>query len=641
MYARKNNRPRNRQAPDIKIPAPVAGWVSNRNISMPSGDNGQFAQGALILDNFIPRATSVYLRRGKLLYATLGVQSQVAVSLFSYNVGANKKLFSSTDTDIYDITNVEFPNNALIVDDDGNYISDGNGNRFGWSSTVGLQSVGGYSGGDWSVVQFGTTGGTYLIGVNGTNVGFIYDGTEFYPYTDGGSWRMAYDNLVQPFTDGELIVGSLSGAQAVVWKNTYDPLTGEGMMILTNVSGTFQDDEDILGSIDGEASVMGVAELAAPGITFGDGNVGTQNMSFVWVYRNRLYFAENGSMNAWYLPVDSIGGSATVLPLNGIFDRGGYLLFGQDWSLSSGGDGGLSEQCVFMSSEGQAAIFQGLGPDDVATWRKQGLYRVGKPLGKNAFFRGAGDLAIATTVGLVPLSRAIELDFTALTQASISWPITDAWQAAVAERGDAGWIVKVWPEMKLAFISPPLAGLTPVIFVTNTETGTWTRFTGWDARSMEVFNGKLYFGSSDGGVFEANRTGSDDGEIYTGKILPLYDDLNAPGSLKIPKLGRYTVRASARIRGRTSFMHDYREELPPAPASENLPPNLSLWGQGIWGTSKWVAGGERLLNNDWVSLGGGGYAITLGYQVSSQAIQPLDVEIVEATLIYEQADIVS
>src|SRR3546814_4670166 len=118
-------------------------------------------------------------------------------------------------------------------------------------------------------------------------------------------------------------------------------------------------------------------------------------MSFVWVYKNRLYFVQKDTMDAWYLAADAVGGAATKYPMAGIFGLGGSLLFGQRWSLSSGGDGGLSEQNAFVSTEGEVAIFQGLSPEDTQTWGEVGLYRVGRPLGQNAFNRGAGDLAIA------------------------------------------------------------------------------------------------------------------------------------------------------------------------------------------------------------------------------------------------------
>src|SRR3546814_19230905 len=98
-------------------------------------------------------------------------------------------------------------------------------------------------------------------------------------------------------------------------------------------------------------------------------------MSFVWVYKNRLYFVQKDTMDAWYLAADAVGGAATKYPMAGIFGLGGSLLFGQRWSLSSGGDGGLSEQNAFVSTEGEVAIFQGLSPEDNQTWGEVGLYR--------------------------------------------------------------------------------------------------------------------------------------------------------------------------------------------------------------------------------------------------------------------------
>src|SRR3546814_13466317 len=75
-------------------------------------------------------------------------------------------------------------------------------------------------------------------------------------------------------------------------------------------------------------------------------------------------------------------------------------------------------------------------------------------------------------------------------------------------------------------------------------TGAWARFTGWDVRCMEVFEGRLLFGSPNGGVFLANETGSDDGQPYTGAAIPLFDDFGAPGARKVPKveIGRASCR---------------------------------------------------------------------------------------------------
>src|SRR3546814_20122869 len=92
------------------------------------------------------------------------------------------------------------------------------------------------------------------------------------------------------------------------------------------------------------------------------------DMSFVWVYKHRLYFVQKDTMDAWYLAADAVGGAATKYPMAGIFGIGGSLLFGPGWSLSSGGAGGLSEQTAFFSTEGEVALLQGLSPADTNNW---------------------------------------------------------------------------------------------------------------------------------------------------------------------------------------------------------------------------------------------------------------------------------
>src|SRR3546814_4932486 len=111
-------------------------------------------------------------------------------------------------------------------------------------------------------------------------------------------------------------------------------------------------------------------------------------MSYVWVYKSRLWFAQKDSMTAWYMDnADSIGGTAEPFPLGGVFGLGGSLLFGSAWSIDSSSDSGLSEQNIFVSTEGEVAVYQGSDPGEAATWSKVGVYRIGKPLGARAHFR--------------------------------------------------------------------------------------------------------------------------------------------------------------------------------------------------------------------------------------------------------------
>lgn len=628
MYARRQTRPKPRTSQVKRWAAPTAGWVANRALADPSSIEGQ---GAAVLDNFFPRSTSVALRRGELRFATLPEEELPVLALFSYRNGPNERLFGANEESIYDITTGLIPDDMSLVTQDNDLLGDDLGNSFGLLSTAGLPVSTGYTGGEWIVTQFATTGGVYLIGVNGKDTGFIYDGTTFFPYLQGGVIKLSYDTQTTPFTVGSTVTGGTSGATGKVW------LVDAAYLYLTNVTGTFVDNEALTGG-GGAALVNGAPTVAVPGP-----NLDTSKMAFVWTYKNRLFFAEANTMNAYYLTApDAVGGPTDVFPLAGVFTQGGTLLFGAAWSMDSSGDGGLSEQCIFVSDLGEVAVYQGIDPSEADSWSKVGLYKIGPPLGRRAFIRGGGDLAIATTVGLVPLSKAISLDVTALNVATVSYKIADAWADAVTLRGALEWQCEVWPDAKMAMVSPPdiVGAPEPVIFVSNTETGAWARFTGWYALCMEVFQGKLYFGSSEGKVFLANVGGNDDGNTYSGAVVPLFEDFGVPSAAKVAKIARARVRATTTIRDSIDTRTDFNMSLPVAPDATPLPV-ANVWDSGVWNNSVWGAGLPTTLNQDWRSASDIGYSLSVCYQLTSGSIAPLDAELIDMELHYTQAEFVS
>lgn len=619
-----------------KFDAPIAGWISNRNLASPSAE-GQ-AQGAAVLDNFFPTATTAILRRGKDLYAQLGDGTKDVTSIFSYLNGLNRKLFASTEDTIYDITNIITPYNYQLVTDLGDALVTDTGDHFGESSTFGLNIFNNTLGGNWIVTQFATTGGVYLVGVNGESDGFLYDGTNFYPYVAGGVFTLPYDTGTLAFTPGAVVTGGTSGATGTIY--AVNGTVAAGNLILTGVTGTFQNNEALTGG-GGSALANGTTSIVAPGITI-PGGLTTADMSFVWVYQKRLWFIEKDSLNSWYMDnADSVGGALVKYPLSGIMTQGGHLVWGQPWSLDTSAQGGLSDQQAICSSEGEVAIFQGLWPAD-PNWTQVGVYKVGKPMGNRAFFKGGGDIAIAASVGLQPLSKAITLDITALSQASISYNIQDAWQTAVDSRGMEGWQCKLWPDRKMAIISPPspIGKVDPVLFVTNTETGAWCRFTNWDARAMEVFQGDLYFGGPNGEIYIANVTGSDYGQTYTGIYMPLFDDLGTPANRKIPKVGRGVARAQTELEYSLRFRSDFDIDVGSHPTASS-PPGANQWGSAIWGVAVWGAENPNVITDKWKSLGGQGYATSLAYQVTSGDTVPLDVEIIRLEMSFTTAELIT
>lgn len=637
---RAPSRPKPRRSELATYSAPVAGWISNRNLALPKSG----PQGAQVLENFFPTAQGAVLRRGSASYAELAGES--VKSLFKYVNSSVERLFGATEDAIYDITAPLSPENVALITDAGEPLETDEGDTIGTNSTDGLDVMTGLTGGDWSVVQFATSGGVYLVGVNGSDPGFVFDGDAFYPQVKGGVYLLAYDEGTGAFTVGETVTGASSGATGKIYKIVPadpDNPEAEGVLWLTDVAGgPFTDDEAISDGESGSAKANG-AEAEVPGtdVSFKDDpGLTTADLAYVWAYKQRLYFIEKGSLNVWYLDVDQVAGELTALPLGGVFPLGGSLVFGQTWSLDSGEQGGLSEQCIFVSSEGEVAVYQGLSPEDTDTWGKTGIYRIGTPLGPRAWMRAGGDIIISTTIGKIPLSQAIRRDIAALAPVAVSYPIEEAWREAVETRGK-GWQCHLWPEGQMVVVAPPSGtDVEPRVFAANAQTGAWATFTGWDVHCWCTFRGNLYFGSTGGMVIQAYVTGSDRGVPYTGRYLPLFDDQGNPASLKIAEIARHTVRAVVELNETVSAHFDFDTDLPPAPSSVMVPVG-SQWGNAVWGDFTWGARLGTVLNHRWHSVGGTGYAIAPALQITSGSVAPLDAEIIRSEVTYQAAAIVT
>lgn len=844
---------RPRKAQVTMLPAPTGGLVSNRNLAVARGP--ELPPGAAVLENWFPTATGAITRRGMRRWATLG--DDPVKAMFTYVSGAQKQMFAADDNAIYNVTSIPSPYSWILsTDNEEEAISP----DVPGEVALGEQSVQGFdvftdtTSGDWVVVQFGTAGGNFLMGVNGVDQGFIYDGTTFYPnvaggvyglnfdaeagaftvgetvtggtsaataeilkvisdgstgtlwikdivevpevreitysggvgsftvsgtltgtesgatatidadaagtltlsdvsgsfdngevITDGGAattasaeiatrWEMEIKTVVQAFVVDETITGGTSGATAIVlevdgttlilrnldgtftanealtgsaggdaevdtaeaattWVMTFEDLLADftaadtllgatsaatatistvsvgsegGSFVLTGLTGNFvsgeiitdgasatstsvdtyvsggafQDDETITDGDTGSATADGGATLLSVGVSFPDGvDLDTSDLSYVWVYKNRIYFIQNDSLDAWYLPVDQVGGELTKFPLGGVFPRGGVLLWGQAWSLDNSGSGGLSEQCVFTTTEGEVAAYQGLSPDPGQDWTKVGAYRVGRPMGKKGFIRAGGDLVIATTVGFISLAAASRKDYAALGQNAVSYPIEDDWVLSQQLRGQEDWRCQVWAEGQMTLVAPPTPeGQSPIVYVVNTNTGKWATFTGWDITAMTQFQGGIYFGSSDGAVRQGWIGGSDEDAPYVCRSLPLFDSMNAPASLKLLKMGRVVTRAAYAAKIQLSGQSNFVVNFPAAP-SQSAIPGGNEWDNGVWGESVWDATRASIITGDWVSLGNYGHDVSIGVQVTSGATVPLDVELIRIDVTYSTGDV--
>lgn len=363
-------------------------------------------------------------------------------------------------------------------------------------------------------------------------------------------------------------------------------------------------------------------------------------LNFVWAYKQRLFFIANDSLDAWYLPVDQVGGELTKLPLGGIFGKGGRLLFGASWSLDAGNQGGLSEQCIFVTSEGEVAVFQGENPSSASDWSKVGVYQIGRPRGNKAWVRDGGDIIIATSIGYVRLSQAISRELAALGPTAVSYPIETAWNRAVELRSEP-WACEIWASKQMAVVALPTpSGGNPEMFIANVRTGAWARRLNWDASCVIIFRERMFYGTPQGTVVEASITGLDQGAAYTGTCVPLFNDLGTPASFKVTELVRAVGITPVPAGVQVSMQVDYVINLPPAPAALPVPEG-SQWGNATWGAFNWGDSSTPKPQQQWETRSGYGYAFAPAVQITSGSVVPLDYQLVRIEATYQTSEIVT
>ena len=465
-------------------------------------------------------------------------------------------------------------------------------------------------GGSRTHATINSTGVISMMAYNPTGAQklFACDVTSIYEITT------VADPLVPPTPD---VTGQTSGYYS------YVNFVTAGGAFLTAVNGT---DDALLynGTIWGSAAITGVA---------------TDTLSHVWVYRNREMFVQDSSLSAWYLPVNSIGGAALEIALYGIFKKGGKLLFGSTWSL--GQTTGLEDNCVFVTDQGEAAIYSG-DPDD-ATWTLVGVYDLSTPLGKRGTMRAGGDLVIATEEGMVPISSAVSKDAAVLSLAAISRNIEPDWRAAALARNSLPWEIVKWPEQRYAVVSLPITadGQDSICFVVNTETGAWCKYTGWNTQCLELLDGQLYFGTKAGTIKLAEVGGSDDGMpiyyTYVGNPDPITKNI---AGIKNMHQARVTFRSATSFNAQVTFATNYSVTIP-APPNAAADAASNEWDSGLWDVALWDQPSPAAsIGTKWISIGRSGYVFQPIVQITGALSQLPRTELVQIDAMLESGGVV-
>lgn len=412
-----------------------------------------------------------------------------------------------------------------------------------------------------------------------------------------------------------------------------DPDVTPAAAISALTSGAFSDaqfgtaggDFTILVNGSDAGQVYDGTAFAAMSVT----GVSTSALSHVWSYANRLFFVEKDTLSAWYLPVDSIGGAMSEFSLAGVMQKGGSLLLGARWSLDAGD--GLDDKCLFISTEGEVAVYEGSNPGSASDWRLVGLYSITKPLGSQATMQAGGDLLVCTESGLVPISKAIQYDEAALSVNAVSRQIAPYWQRQARIAG-FGWEIVKWPEENIALITQPSAAEMPgTCLVVNLQTQAWSRVKGWNATCWGYAADRVYFGADDGFVYRADVEGNDNGVLYTCVYLGQHETLGVGGMQKTVHQMRAIFDAKTLISPSVTAKVDFDTTISPPPNSVADIAGSS-WDTAVWDASEWD-GDISSENARWRAIGRTGYTFAPEVQLSFGVPAKPDAELVsiEAT----------
>lgn len=390
---------------------------------------------------------------------------------------------------------------------------------------------------------------------------------------------------------------SLGGSR---WGYVNFATSGGNYLIMANQEG-----------LDSPYSYNGTAwaQLTMTGVT-------TSALINVNAFKNRLWFIQQNTLKAWYLPTASIAGALNALDLSAFMTRGGKLIAMATWTIDAGY--GVDDLAVFLTDKGEVAVYRGTDPASAATWMLVGVYWIGSPVGLRPFVKFAGDCLIITQDGVVPLSGALQ---SSRTNPRVA--ISDKIQSAISDSVSAyasnfGWQVIPFPKQSMVIVNVPISeGVTQEQYVMNTITGSWCRFTGWNANCWEIFNDDIYFGGVDRTVMKAWTGTSDNSVAIEGAALQAFNYFGSSGQQKRWTMMRPVFLATGAIPLSCRMNIDFDQTIVNADFSNTATVNGAVWDSAVWDADRWQ--NDFVQSTGWRGAAGVGFcaAPEIGIQTAT------------------------
>ncbi|MGB0697736.1 MAG: hypothetical protein ACPGOY_18955 [Rhodospirillaceae bacterium] len=337
----------------------------------------------------------------------------------------------------------------------------------------------------------------------------------------------------------------------------------------------------------------------------------------IWcnVHQRRLWLGEQNSLNAYYLGFDAIAGTATPFYLGGIARMGGYIMAMGTWTRD-GGDG-ADDVAVFLTSEGEAIVYQGTDP--ASNWSLIGVFRVGRPIGRRCMVKMGADLIMITEDGFVAATTLLALDRSQTEAVAISAKINDAVNQAVRlYGGNFGWEPFVYPKGTQMIFNVPKSGTEADQYVFNTITRAACKFTNLPALCWGLRGDTAFFGDGAGTVWQFDVGDTDNGAAVIGDAVQAFSAFRSPGQDKAFKRVEVVFKSVADPEAAVEINTDFEVTTFTAVTTQQAT-GAALWDDTQWDVGLW---GDEQVWKGWRSVRGHGRYGSLRLRSSTTVGRP-------------------
>ena len=565
-----------RQAVTASVSAPIGGWNARDSIAnMPPLD-------AVTLNNFWPTPTSVQLRLGYTQFST-GITGQVN-SLMNYAGVSQQKLFAAAGTTIYDASGTTAVAVKTVADDKFQYVNITN------------------------------SGGHFMVAVNGVDPAQLYDGTNWISIATTSTaqtistiTRGGTGNLTATVTTASAH-GLVTGNQITVTGASPSQYNGTFIVTYTGAN-TFT-------YVMASAPATNATTAGAYTVNYAITGVNSNTFVHVNLFKNRLYFTQENSLDCWYLDVDAVSGPASPLLFGGIARNSGFLQAMGTWTIDAGQ--GVDDYAVFVTSMGEVIVYNGTDPDNADTWALKGVWQLGQTFNRRCFLKWGGDLLLLTQDGLVPLASALQssrLDPRINLTDKIYYEIS---REASLYSGNFGWQIAYFAAENMLIINIP-SGDGVQQYCMHTISKAWCSFTNISAKCWEISYDQMYFGGN-GFVGRFWDSYSDAGNNINAEVQQAYSYFDSPGQQKRFTMIRPIFQTDNGLPSVLAGINtDFDAQNSLGAVSFNaVSSTLGVWDTAVWDEDVW--GGNLALTKLWQGVTGLGYSGGIIMKIASQGI---------------------